>query len=497
MRAHLILVALLIATQLQAQDFESYRKRVEGQFDSFRLQKEEEFERYRAKLNAEFAEFMRQSWCRFESNPALPAPAPVPIPDIPLVVLPDRDGKDVPDDEIHFDDITPIIFEEEEPMPLLPVPVEPEQEDEPMVPQVKVVFYGTSCSARFDKAHCVNMSNCSENSAADMWEDLSAGNYDLLIKDCLRIKEDLSLCDWAYFLLTESFSKEIYGCTNEAVMLHAYIMSQSGFKFRLGRTDDEKLHVLLGTCDGLFDYPYYVIGDDEYYLTDGSSHESMCVFDKVFPGERAIRLTLNRHLGLDVEKSVTKILKSKKYDNVAAEVAVNGNLIAFYDDYPHPFRKGDPYSSWVFYANAPLSAEVESDLYSVLRPKIAGLSQLEAANVLLNFVQTALEYEPDVEFWGYERSFFPEETLHYPYCDCEDRAILYSRLVRDLMGLKVVFLYYPNHLATAVAFDEDVRGDYVMVDGKRYVVCDPTYINAEVGMTMSSMDNSTVKVVVI
>ena len=58
------------------------------------------------------------------------------------------------------------------------------------------------------------------------------------------------------------------------------------------------------------------------------------------------------------------------------------------------------------------------------------------------------------------------------------------------MGLEVVLLYYPNHLATAVRFNEDVSGDYLTLKGKKFVVCDPTYVNARVGMTMPKMDNS-------
>ena len=55
----------------------------------------------------------------------------------------------------------------------------------------------------------------------------------------------------------------------------------------------------------------------------------------------------------------------------------------------------------------------------------------------------------------------------------------------------MVLIYYPGHLATAVKFNENVSGDYLVVDGKKYVVCDPTYVNARVGMTMPKMDNST------
>ena len=82
------------------------------------------------------------------------------------------------------------------------------------------------------------------------------------------------------------------------------------------------------------------------------------------------------------------------------------------------------------------------------------------------------------------------------YSDCEDRSILFSSLVRDLLGLDVVLIYYPNHLATAVRFSSNVSGDYLEMDGKRYVLCDPTYVNAPVGVTMSGVDNSKAKVII-
>jgi hypothetical protein len=39
-------------------------------------------------------------------------------------------------------------------------------------------------------------------------------------------------------------------------------------------------------------------------------------------------------------------------------------------------------------------------------------------------------------------------------------------------------------VAAAVHFNETVSGDSVDYQGKRYVVTDPTYINASAGMTM-------------
>ena len=106
-------------------------------------------------------------------------------------------------------------------------------------------------------------------------------------------------------------------------------------------------------------------------------------------------------------------------------------------------------------------------------------------------------YEYDENIWGVDRAFFAEETLYYPYCDCEDRSILLSRLVRDILGLKAILIYYPGHLAMAVHFPEEVTGDYILLEGEKYIVCDPTYIAATVGRTMPGMNNNEARVILL
>jgi hypothetical protein len=132
-----------------------------------------------------------------------------------------------------------------------------------------------------------------------------------------------------------------------------------------------------------------------------------------------------------------------------------------------------------------------------LRIAVEGLSEKDAVNKLLQFVQTAFVYEYDDKVWGADRAFFAEETLYYPYADCEDRAVLFSRLVRDIVGLDVVLLYYPGHLAAAVEFNEEVLGDYLLYDKRKYIVCDPTYIGAPVGRTMPNMNIQEAQIIIL
>ena len=84
-----------------------------------------------------------------------------------------------------------------------------------------------------------------------------------------------------------------------------------------------------------------------------------------------------------------------------------------------------------------------------------------------------------------------EESWQYPYSDCEDHAVNFTHMVRDILGLDACLVYYPGHLSSCVALTEgDVQGDYIDYNGIRYTVCDPTYFFAGVGKTAPSNDNS-------
>lgn len=59
-----------------------------------------------------------------------------------------------------------------------------------------------------------------------------------------------------------------------------------------------------------------------------------------------------------------------------------------------------------------------------------------------------------------------------------------------------MLLDYPGHMATAVSVGKDqIRGAYVELNGKKYVVCDPTYVNAEAGRMMPSYRTKRAKVI--
>ena len=146
-----------------------------------------------------------------------------------------------------------------------------------------------------------------------------------------------------------------------------------------------------------------------------------------------------------------------------------------------------PQLDFELYFATPPSPLARRSLLDALRPHLQGLDQEAGVDVLLAFVQKSFAYKTDNDQFGREKYFFVEEVLHFPFSDCEDRSALFAWLTRELLGLETVGLHYPGHMTTAVAL-RTTRPEWQTVEwsGRRYVVADPTYVNATVGMAMPS-----------
>ena len=481
-------LACFMAASLFAQVDDDWSKRVREsqdkareEYEQFKQQAQQDYNDFRRKANEEYARFMENPWTAFESQPAEEIPR-LPKPPQPVVVEPNTrpvmepipfDGKPVASKPIDQ-----------------PQPVEPLKPTiKPDTPQTILSFYGTTVAFRFSASQPLKLKDVTEKSVSALWRKLSEPEYDNLVAECLRNRADLNLCDWGYVMLTEQVAEKLCGGhSNEAVVLHHYLLTQSGYQMRLARTEDQ-LCVLVGSDEVIYHYRYFRIDGVQYYNFDKSLEgKPFQVFNQAFPQEKLMSLVMTQPR-LAVENTSPRTLASKSYPKAKATVVLNKNLIDFFNSCPIN-------AQWALYSKASLSEQAKDSLYPALREAIQDKTELEAANILLNFVQTGFSYAIDQKQFGYERPLYPDESLYYPYCDCEDRSILFACLVRELMGLEVVLLDYPEHIATAVCFTEKVEGDYLTLDGKSFVVCDPTYIGARVGMSMPKMKPYNPKVVI-
>ncbi len=383
------------------------------------------------------------------------------------------------------------------PQPTPTVPIEDEdQQAKPTDKRLTLNFYGTAMQVRVPQSlsfSLTNPGNGKQVSAA--WQYLATAHLEPTVSDCLELRRHKQLCDWAYLQLLQQLSGTL--CQkggNEATLLTAFLYCQSGYKMRLG-AQGSTLLMLFTSKHLIYNRSNWTVGDDIYYAIPASTRGSIDIANASFPGEQPLSLQVYNTPQLAAGNTGTKTITSKRYPQCSFAVKTNRNLINFYNDYPVSQVGSDFGTRWATYATASLSQTAQQSLYPALRQQLAGKSEYEQVSRLLNLLQTGLVYEFDDKVWGHDRAFFPEESLYYDYEDCEDRAILLSRLVRDLLGLPVVLLYYPGHLAAAVGFTGQVQGDYLIANGQRYVVCDPTYIGAPIGLTMPGMDNATAKVI--
>ena len=331
-----------------------------------------------------------------------------------------------------------------------------------------------------------SIGNMRENAIADAYEAMCKADYKALVDDCRKVKKELNLNDWGIFLFVREASKTLCTDENAAVVMQQFLLNELGYKSKMARRADRNQMLLFVAADcQVYGHPYFTKDGLNYYnLTSNESCQFyMCQEDSP-KAKSKLNMQVNHAPALNA--GMVNSVHKNRSGSVAVSVDVPKSLMEFYGSMPQ--------CDYSVYVNAEVNPSVASKVLSTLAPLVNGKGEAEAANLLINFVQTGFQYATDQEQFGYEKPFFVEELFYYPYCDCEDRSVLYSYLVRNLLKLDVVLLDYPNHIATAVCFNENVSGDFVTVGGKKYVVCDPTYIGASIGKAMPQFKNVAAKV---
>ena len=332
----------------------------------------------------------------------------------------------------------------------------------------------------------INITSSQECAVADGYEALCRSNYKPLIANCQQAQKDFRLNDWGVFLFVKTAAEALCNDENSCIVMQQFLLNELGYRAKMARRGDRNQLLLFVATDCMvYGHPYFTKEGLNYYNINGTEACTfyMCNQDSK-KAKTPVAMRLNNVPALN--SGVVSRQRTNKAGNVSVSVNVSKSLMDFYASMPQ--------CDYGVYAKAPVAGSLAQEVLGTLRPLVQGKSEVDAANLLLNFVQTGFKYATDEEQFGFEKPFFVEELFYYPACDCEDRSVLFGWLVRELLGLDVVYLDYPNHIATAVQFKGDVKGDFLTVDGKRYTVCDPTYIGASIGMTMPNLRSAGVSI---
>lgn len=464
MKKLLLTIALLLPAvypiSAQNNNFDEFRNDVLNDYREFREQVLSDYAKYLEKIWEEFAIF------RGEKRDKTPKPKVAPFIEAPI----DSSPVKIPTPDIPTPD-NPIVSDS----PLLPAPIQPTNNT------LDIDLNGITFS--LPRLQPFYLSNKDEADVAAAWKFYQKNCYEDVIQTFKAIIVRKGLNDWFIFQVIQKYANTLIsgGCNAVRIALEHFLLVHWGFDVRIARTDKQYV-LLVPFLQTVYERRYIVLNGKKYYMfldeVDRIDEETPSLYTCQIPDKLDLGTPLNLRFIHNIQVT-NGINKHRKLSDgfIMVESDVNVLLMEMLRHYPQMDVSE--------YARSSISTLFRNVVLKQIEPQIKGLSQRDAANRLIHFVQYAFDYATDGEQHGYEKTYFFEENFYYPQNDCEDRAIFYAFLVHNLLGLDVHLIEYPGHECTAVNFtDETITGDGYIYEGKRFIICDPTYIGASIGMCM-------------
>jgi len=316
-----------------------------------------------------------------------------------------------------------------------------------------------------------------QNGIAYFFDLLAHSKYEDTLREIIKRSDALHLNDWGRYLLVQKTSQEIYAKKDEQKLYTWFMLNKMGYDVKVGLSQK---HILLMhySKKTIYAVPSYIFKKKSYYVVDAHDQKNLprvYTYLQHYPkATKDLDLSLNVLPNFE-ENLYTKTL-SFQYFGATYPITFkyDKNLIDFMATYPQ--------ADYETYFNAAFSEETFIQIAEGIKKYIDGKKASEAINFVLNFVQKSFKYERDQVQFGREKVMFAYETLYYNSSDCEDRATLFAFLVHKLFKIDVIGVKYKDHMATGLNIP--LQGDSVKFAQHRFVIADPTYIDANIGQSM-------------
>ncbi|HHB94577.1 MAG TPA: hypothetical protein ENK88_05500 [Campylobacterales bacterium] len=458
MKKRVLILSLLLMTSLKAESF-----------DEFMTSMNEDYKEFTTQMDKDFAKALGKKWKEYDTTvkPSYNSPKPV----VPPPPPPPKEKETDKTPQV----VIVVINPPQERVPETPKP--------PSVPngyaQLSFDFYSQNIQLVYNKQLRYRLNSFDNRAISEYWLRLSNVEIGNLLNQIKAYKRVLNLNDWHLYLLVKKIGNSIFQNSQNSKLLSWFLLNKLGYDVKIGY-GTQSLYLMVGVEQQLRGLPYSIIGQRHYYNFE--KVRNVLTYPLSFGNTRLLNLADNRvpYLKRDIE---TRLLSFEEQGReYRINIPYNKNMIDIYNNYPS--------LDWEYYFKQPISPITKAKMFRQLKEIMQGMTEYEAVNFLLHLTQKGFKYETDGEQFGRERSLFFEESLNYPYNDCEDRSIFFGKLVKELLGLNIVALHYPGHLATAVEFKSNVRGESISYQNRRYVVCDPTYIGANIGQAMPDFRGS-------
>ena len=351
------------------------------------------------------------------------------------------------------------------------------------LPSVVIEIFGISM--RFPKAETElpSLDGQANRGVAEYWDRLSSMDLEKLFLSLETARDKLNLGDWGLAGLINAYAEsQAGGNRGEVSALSWFLLIKDGYDVRLVLDPGSgELYLMLPAEEILYETPYAALDGRRYYFIDfgpsGGYPRRFSSYPEGFPAAgKRMRFSLDSVPALPSKSEARLLTFNYQGREISLHLEYDRTLIEYYADHPQ--------ASFGSYLSGGTSKSFTAAVRESFAPLLRGRSREEAAGLLLRFVQTAFAYRTDQDQFSREKWMLPEETLFYPYSDCDDRSVLFAWLVRELLELPVVGIQWPGHMAVAVAFNSPAKGAGFSAAGRRWTLCDPTYMGADVGMVM-------------
>lgn len=340
-------------------------------------------------------------------------------------------------------------------------------------------FFGTYLGFDIDpKMKTARFYPRNQNGILSFFGVMASSDYESIVFKLQSISKKMNLNDWGVYELVAQLSKSIYAKPDEEKLFRWFILNKMSYDTKIALWQN---HVVLlqNTLQTVYATPRYKISGIYYYALDHqNTHESLgrlYTYEKNYPqAVKKLDFKLQELPNLNESVSIRKLSFSSAGKTYDFELKLNKNLIDYMGSYPQV--------DYDVYFNADFDKRVYSDLSRQIREYLNGQKASYGLNFLLHLVQKSFTYERDEDQFGKNKVMFAEETLYHKSSDCEDRAVLFAKLVKKIFNYSVVGVKYADHMSTALYVP--IEGDEVKIASRRYVIADPTYVNANIGMNM-------------
>ena len=432
-----------------------------GSFEDFKRVQSESFHKYKDKRDNEFNKYLKEQWKEYTAY----ITKPLFQEQKPEVITPLEEKKAL--------NVGPIV------KITLPSQKEQIEKKAPVVDEKKAIkldFFGRelgfSPQQEIQKAKFYPRAQAG---ISNFFSILASSDYQITLAEIQRYKKELDLNDWGVYLLVKQFAVLQYKDKDEAKIYMWFLFNKLQYDVKIALNESKHIYLLHYTKNQVYSKARFRFNMKNYYILSSYQVEdikNIYTYAQSYPNAtKALDFTLDRLPQL-AKKIKSKHISFRENNKVYQYTYhYNQEIIDFMKTYPQV--------NYSVYFNAPMEVILYNDLVRDLKKDLDGKKMSSALNFVLHFVQKAFQYRRDQQQFGYEKVMFAEETLVYKASDCEDRAVLFAYLVKHIFGISVVGVKYSDHISTALYIP--MRGDTVIYNQRRYVMADPTYINANIG----------------